>query len=223
MARETLIQLRRSIASLWTSTNPTLADGEVGYESDTNAVKIDTGALWNNTPYLANGIGATQVLTTATTSTTGTTLYPMFPSATAKLTLLPATTYLFEGFYNIQKQASTASGSWTIGFTFSNTQQNLWWDAWLSSSNATAATISGSSASSTTSLTLGASGTTQTLGLIRFKGTFQTNATTGGTITPTFAQSATPTSLQPIANAGSWIRLTPIGTSYPVVAGAWGA
>jgi hypothetical protein len=223
MARETLIQSRRSPSGTWTSTNPTLADGEIGYESDTNAIKIGTGALWNNTAYLSNGIGATQVLTSATTSTTGTTLYPVFPSATAKLSLLPNTTYLFEGFLSISKQASSTSGSWTLGFTFSNAQQNLWWDAFFTSFNATAATLTGSFITNATSLVIGGAGTTSATGLIRFRGTFQSNATTGGTITPTFAQSAAPTSAQPIANAGSWIRLTPIGDSYPVVAGAWGA
>jgi hypothetical protein len=223
MARETLIQMRRSIASLWTSTNPTLADGEVGYESDTNAIKIGTGALWNNTAYLSNGIGATQVLTSATTSTTGATLYPVFPSATARLSLLPNTTYLFEGFSSITKQASTATGSWTIGLTFSNTQQNLYWDSFFTSNNGTAATLTGSTYTSTLQMIVGSAGITSAQGLIRYKGIFQSNATTGGTLTPTFAQSAAPTSTQPTANAGSWIRVTPIGNSYPVVAGAWGA
>ena len=34
------IQMRRGTASAWTSANPTLAAGEVGFETDTNLFKI---------------------------------------------------------------------------------------------------------------------------------------------------------------------------------------
>lgn len=51
MPVQTLIQVRQSLAETWTSTNPTLAVGEFGYETDTKKLKIGTGALWNNTLY----------------------------------------------------------------------------------------------------------------------------------------------------------------------------
>jgi hypothetical protein len=48
----TKIQLRRDTAANWTSTNPTLAIGEAGYETDTKKMKIGTGALaWNALGY----------------------------------------------------------------------------------------------------------------------------------------------------------------------------
>ena len=48
----TQIQLRRDTAADWTSTNPTLAAGEFGWESDTNRFKIGTGsAAWNSLDY----------------------------------------------------------------------------------------------------------------------------------------------------------------------------
>lgn len=49
----TRIQLRRDVAADWTSNNPTLADGELGYESDTGKLKIGDGATaWTSLPYL---------------------------------------------------------------------------------------------------------------------------------------------------------------------------
>lgn len=46
------IQLRRGTASQWTSTDPILALGEVGFETDTGKVKIGTGSTaWTSLGY----------------------------------------------------------------------------------------------------------------------------------------------------------------------------
>ena len=46
------IQLRRGTASQWSSTNPVLSIGEMGYETDTSQFKIGDGTrLWNALPY----------------------------------------------------------------------------------------------------------------------------------------------------------------------------
>lgn len=46
------IQLRRGTAAQWTSANPTLASGEVGFETDTNKEKIGDGTTaWNSLAY----------------------------------------------------------------------------------------------------------------------------------------------------------------------------
>ena len=46
------IQLRRGLASQWTSSNPTLAQGEVGVETDTGQFKVGTGsATWTALSY----------------------------------------------------------------------------------------------------------------------------------------------------------------------------
>jgi hypothetical protein len=51
----TQIQVRRGTASQWTSTNPTLAAGEFGFETDTNKLKCGTGSTaWTSLPYLNN-------------------------------------------------------------------------------------------------------------------------------------------------------------------------
>jgi len=52
----TKIQLRRDTAADWTSTNPTLAAGEIGFESDTNKFKIGDGATaWTSLNYAPEG------------------------------------------------------------------------------------------------------------------------------------------------------------------------
>lgn len=54
MAVNTKIQVRRGTASLWTSTNPTLAAGEIGYETDTGLFKIGDGTTtWTSLTYNA--------------------------------------------------------------------------------------------------------------------------------------------------------------------------
>jgi hypothetical protein len=46
------IQVKRSIASSWTSANPTLDAGEIGFETDTGYFKIGNGSsAWNSLPY----------------------------------------------------------------------------------------------------------------------------------------------------------------------------
>ena len=47
------IQYRRGTASQWTSVNPVLAEGEIGYETDTGKQKIGNGSLnWNSLAYI---------------------------------------------------------------------------------------------------------------------------------------------------------------------------
>ena len=54
MPVQTIIKLRRDTAANWLSTNPTLAAGEQGYESNTGLSKIGDGATaWDALPYSA--------------------------------------------------------------------------------------------------------------------------------------------------------------------------
>jgi hypothetical protein len=57
MSVVTQIQFRRGTASQWTSANPTLASGEMGFETDTGYAKIGNGTTaWTSLPYsLAGG------------------------------------------------------------------------------------------------------------------------------------------------------------------------
>lgn len=53
MARLDLIQIRRDTGSSWTATNPVLAAGELGIETDTRKIKIGDGTTaWNDLQYL---------------------------------------------------------------------------------------------------------------------------------------------------------------------------
>jgi hypothetical protein len=56
MAVQTQFQFRRGTASQWTSTNPTLAAGELGYETDTGKAKIGNGSTaWTSLAYAITG------------------------------------------------------------------------------------------------------------------------------------------------------------------------
>ena len=53
----TQIQLRRDTAANWTSTNPTLTQGEPGYETDTGKIKYGDGSTaWNSLAYASGGL-----------------------------------------------------------------------------------------------------------------------------------------------------------------------
>lgn len=53
MPVKTRLQIRRDTASNWTSVNPTLSSGEIGYETDTGKLKIGDGSsVWTGLRYL---------------------------------------------------------------------------------------------------------------------------------------------------------------------------
>jgi hypothetical protein len=75
MAVVTQIQIRRGTASEWTSTNPTLASGEQGFETDTNKMKIGNGSTaWNSLSYAITGAVGTVTSITAGTGLSGGTI-----------------------------------------------------------------------------------------------------------------------------------------------------
>jgi hypothetical protein len=54
MPQNAVIKLRRDVAADWTSNNPVLAEGEFGWESDTNTLKVGDGVTaWASLPYFA--------------------------------------------------------------------------------------------------------------------------------------------------------------------------
>lgn len=56
----TQIQLRRGTAAQWTAANPTLAQGELGVETDTGKFKLGNGStVWNSLSYSSGATGAT--------------------------------------------------------------------------------------------------------------------------------------------------------------------
>ena len=72
MAVQTKLQVRRDTAANWTTTNPTLAAGEIGFETDTQKFKIGTGSTaWTSLAYQGstfNGGTITNALVVSNTS-----------------------------------------------------------------------------------------------------------------------------------------------------------
>jgi len=59
----TRMQQRRGTAAQWTAANPTLAAGEIGFETDTNKFKIGNGSsAWTALSYFANTAGLEALL-----------------------------------------------------------------------------------------------------------------------------------------------------------------
>lgn len=49
----TRIQIRRDVKNNWETVNPILANGEMGYETDTRMIKIGDGETdWKNLDYV---------------------------------------------------------------------------------------------------------------------------------------------------------------------------
>lgn len=102
------IQLRRDTAANWTSANPTLAAGELGFETDTGNFKIGTGSTaWNSLGYNPVSLAGTQTLTNktltspvisgATVSAGTTTVAPFTFTAGTSLTTPVAGALEFDG------------------------------------------------------------------------------------------------------------------------------
>ncbi len=66
------IQVRRDTSANWTSTNPILASGEIGYETNTNKFKFGDGSsTWTNLDYAVTleAEGTTKITAGSTTPT----------------------------------------------------------------------------------------------------------------------------------------------------------
>jgi hypothetical protein len=66
MPAQTVIQLRRDTSANWESADPTLAAGEVGFDSTENKIKIGDGTTaWTELDYASGGSGSITVSETA--------------------------------------------------------------------------------------------------------------------------------------------------------------
>jgi hypothetical protein len=111
------IQVRRGTASQWTTANPTLAAGEIGFESDNFKIKIGNGSTaWNSLQYAAGGnqFETSIVFEGATADSYETTLTATDPTADRTITLPDAsgTVVLADGSGNV-----TVSGNLTVSGT----------------------------------------------------------------------------------------------------------
>jgi hypothetical protein len=89
-AVSTQVQVRRDTSANWTSSNPTLASGEIGFETNTGKFKIGTGAAtWASLDYF--GTDASVVTLTGTQTLTNKTLTA--PEINLALNAQTGTTY----------------------------------------------------------------------------------------------------------------------------------
>ena len=131
------IQVRRGTASAWTSANPVLTAGEIGFVTDTGNIKIGDGSTaWNSLAYQFATIGGSETLTNKTLTT------PVIStiSNTGTLTLPTATDTLVGRATTDTLTNKTMSGS-------SNTLSNIGNSSLVNSSitiNGTAVSLGGS-------------------------------------------------------------------------------
>jgi len=114
-----MIQIRRDTAALWNTTNPILASGEFGYESDTGKLKIGDGTTtWTSLGYftlLVDGITSTaaelNILDGVTSTTAELNLLDGVTSTTAELNYVDGVTSAVQT--QIDTKAPTASPTFT--------------------------------------------------------------------------------------------------------------
>lgn len=166
---------------------------------------------------------------TRTKPTNNTTLESLFTGASlgsttltnGTLALVANTLYYFEAFYLISTTASGTAGGVSVGFTFSNAQQSIQY-RYLGYGQTSSTTQTSGYATVATTTTVTATATTATNYVVELKGWFKTNATTGGTLRPDFAQSVAGTSTAPSAIAGTSFTCLPVQTVGTNVGfGAW--
>jgi len=111
VAQITQIQVRRDTAANWTSVNPTLSAGEIGFETDTGKFKIGTGSnAWTVLTYVTDGSKLTGTIT-ATNATTATTTTGNAGTATALQTARNINGISFNGTADITVTATPTAGS----------------------------------------------------------------------------------------------------------------
>jgi hypothetical protein len=100
-----IIQIRRDTAANWTSVNPTLTQGEMGYETDTGKLKFGDGSTaWTSLSYYVNGLSDINPVIAAGTITedvytiTGTSVALEPDNGSVQLHTLSGTTTYTDGF-----------------------------------------------------------------------------------------------------------------------------
>ena len=143
-----------------------------------------------------------------------------FASTNDVFALRNNTVYRFRGVYYVSK-SSTTSMSFNIGFTFSNAPQSFRYQS-IGTTAPASTSFYMQTSTSTGVVSVTASTTSNSVIPVTFEGIFRTNATTGGTFTPTFGKSSG-TSVTLTMNTESFLELQVLGnnTNPTNIAGTW--
>jgi hypothetical protein len=155
-------------------------------------------------------------------TTNNTTLEAIFDTANDVINLTANTLYYFRAMYVMSSSASGVAAGLQVGFLFSNAQQSINFRA-LSYTQGTSTAQTSIYISAATATTVTATATTISLYVIELEGWFKSNATTGGTFTPAFAQSVIGTTSAPIASPNTFFMLYPMSATVTQtnLAGNW--
>ena len=114
-----LIQIRRDTASNWTSANPTLAQGELGIETDTSKIKVGDGSTaWSSKTYLVDVgsyLTATSTNTLSNKTLAATTLSGQLTGADQTVSAIN-----LKDYGEITNAIGNATGAKTIDLTLGN-------------------------------------------------------------------------------------------------------
>jgi hypothetical protein len=156
---------------------------------------------------------------TATNSTTTPAAIFVASGVTGAITLEANCTYVFRGAVLFNRGASGSAATGNITFSFSNTQQDIYTNVMGTTNSPAVSTSVIANISSTNVFIVTNSGTAAASYFSQFSGSFRTNATTGGTMTPQFAQSVAGNAT---IGAGSWLVIEKIASSgNGIISGSW--
>lgn len=217
------VQLRRDTAANWTSGNPTLDSGEIGWETDTRQLKIGDGATaWTSLAYAApveNFIARTS----AKTMTSNTNLQALFDgtggTTNGRLTVLGSVSYFFEASIALSSMSGTSGnfGFSIVGAGTATFTSAAWHAIGLDATTQnTAAAVGGiwsaSSAETGNVITAG----TGTAASAIIKGIFRINA--GGTIIPSIQLTTAATAAIAV---NTWFKCYAVGSNTVISVGNW--
>jgi hypothetical protein len=194
--------------------------------------RIAGGLLFNNTIGQFQGYSGTawvgllspevvRIASDRTKATNNNTLEAVFPAANDTATLLANTLYKFRAVYIMTKTASGSAAGLQVGFTFSNAQQSIGYKYKSFTQSSSTSQTSGY-ATVVTATTVTPTGTAAENYVIELEGWFVSNATTGGTFRPDFAQSVAGSVVAPTVSTNTFFELYAAGSASAAnVSGSW--
>jgi len=169
------------------------------------------------TPIISQDISVSMPTSAVTLSNSSTSAQNLFPAASDTLTVVAATTYLFEAMLDIGTGSTTHTTAFGFGGTATFTSIKYLSTLFSGAANTIATTASNLDVAAATATVLNATSTDVTTKIF-LRGIFRINA--GGTIIPQITFSAGPGGTCEL-KANSFFRAMPIGLSTATFIGNW--